>query len=37
VAVHKGSPVLGRYQSILLLEVDGPRERTLAIQVLGVE
>ena len=36
VAVHNGSPVLGRYQSILLLEMDGPRERTLALQVLGV-
>jgi secondary thiamine-phosphate synthase enzyme len=36
VTVHSGSPVLGRYQSILLLEMDGPRERTLAVQVLGV-
>ena len=36
VTVHDGMPVLGRYQSILLLEMDGPRERTLAVQVLGV-
>ena len=37
VMVHNGGLVLGRYQSILLLEMDGPRERTLAVQVLGVQ
>ncbi|MET0094677.1 MAG: secondary thiamine-phosphate synthase enzyme YjbQ [Sedimenticola sp.] len=37
VAVHNGSLSLGRYQSILLLEMDGPRDRKLAVQVLGVE
>lgn len=36
VAVHKGALALGCYQSILLLELDGPRERKLAVQVLGV-
>lgn len=36
LAVHRGEPVLGRYQSILLLEMDGPRERTLAVQVIGI-
>jgi secondary thiamine-phosphate synthase enzyme len=35
ITVHDRAPVLGRYQSILLLEMDGPRERTLAVQVLG--
>jgi len=35
ITVHKGALVLGQYQSILLLEMDGPRERTIAIQVLG--
>jgi secondary thiamine-phosphate synthase enzyme len=35
LAVHNGTLALGRYQSILLLEMDGPRERTMAIQVLG--
>lgn len=35
VTVHNGKQVLGRYQSILLLEIDGPRERALAVQVLG--
>lgn len=37
VTVHNGDLVLGRYQSILLLEIDGPRERTLAVQVLGIK
>jgi len=35
VTLQDGALVLGRYQSILLLEMDGPRERTLAVQVLG--
>ena len=35
VIVHKGALELGRYQSILLLEMDGPRERTLSVQILG--
>ncbi|MFI0413832.1 MAG: secondary thiamine-phosphate synthase enzyme YjbQ [Candidatus Thiodiazotropha sp.] len=35
VPVHDGALVLGRYQSILLLEMDGPRERTCAVQVVG--
>ena len=35
LAVHCGALVLGHYQSILLLEMDGPRKRTLAVQVLG--
>ena len=37
VTVHKGKLALGRYQSILLLETDGPRERTLAVQVIGTK
>ncbi|MCG7980531.1 MAG: secondary thiamine-phosphate synthase enzyme YjbQ [Candidatus Thiodiazotropha sp.] len=36
VPLHDGALVLGRYQSILLLEMDGPRERTYAVQVVGV-
>jgi secondary thiamine-phosphate synthase enzyme len=35
VMIHNGELALGRYQSILLLETDGPRERTLAVQVVG--
>ena len=36
LVVHKGTLALGRYQSILLLEMDGPRARKLAVQVIGV-
>ncbi len=35
LAIHDGAPMLGRYQSILLLELDGPRERRLALQIVG--
>jgi len=37
LVVHNGKLMLGRYQSILLLEMDGPRERTLAVQVFGIK
>jgi len=37
LVVHNGKLTLGRYQSILLLEMDGPRERTLAVQVFGIK
>jgi secondary thiamine-phosphate synthase enzyme len=33
--VLSGEPVLGTWQSIFLLEMDGPRARTLHVQVLG--
>ena len=36
LAVRNGEPVLGRYQSVLLAEMDGPRSRTVAVQVLGI-
>jgi len=36
LTVHDAALGLGRYQSVLLLELDGPRERTLAVQVMGV-
>ncbi len=36
LAVRDGKPCLGRYQSVLLVELDGPRNRTVAVQVLGV-
>jgi secondary thiamine-phosphate synthase enzyme len=35
LAVHEGAPVLGRYQAVLMLELDGPRDRRCHIQVLG--
>jgi len=35
LAIHDGRLDLGRWQSLLLVELDGPRERTLAVQLLG--
>ena len=34
--VHEGAPALGTWQSLLMVELDGPRTRRLAVQVLGV-
>ncbi len=33
--VHGGELVLGEFQSVILAELDGPRERTLKVQFLG--
>jgi secondary thiamine-phosphate synthase enzyme len=33
--VHAGRLELGRWQSILLLELDGPRERSVSLTVMG--
>jgi secondary thiamine-phosphate synthase enzyme len=30
-----GKPVLGQFQSVILAELDGPRERTIKLQFLG--
>ncbi len=35
VPVADGEPVLGRWQSIFLVELDRPREREVVIQVVG--
>ncbi|HEX4440931.1 MAG TPA: secondary thiamine-phosphate synthase enzyme YjbQ [Thermoanaerobaculia bacterium] len=35
VPLDKGKLVLGRWQGIFLIELDGPRERTVRIAVLG--
>jgi secondary thiamine-phosphate synthase enzyme len=35
VPVQSGKPVLGTWQSLLLLEMDGPRSRTLDLTLLG--
>jgi secondary thiamine-phosphate synthase enzyme len=35
VPLSGGAPVLGTWQSILLLEMDGPRSRTLDLTALG--
>jgi len=33
--VAEGELVLGQFQSVILAEMDGPRERSLKVQVLG--
>jgi secondary thiamine-phosphate synthase enzyme len=35
--VHDGRPLLGRWQGIYLCEWDGPRERTVAVQVIAAQ
>ena len=35
VPVVDGRPVLGRFQSVILAELDGPRDRQVKLQVLG--
>jgi secondary thiamine-phosphate synthase enzyme len=35
VPLAASRPVLGRFQSIVFAELDGPRERTLQVQILG--
>ena len=37
VPVHEGKLVLGTYQSIIFLELDGPRERKIGVQVTGLK
>jgi secondary thiamine-phosphate synthase enzyme len=34
--VSEGELVLGQFQSVILAEMDGPRERSLKVQFLGV-
>src|SRR5215467_12739217 len=33
--VSEGKAVLGQFQSVILAELDGPRDRTLQVQVMG--
>jgi secondary thiamine-phosphate synthase enzyme len=33
--LHQGKPLLGRWQGIYLCDFDGPRERTVGVQVIG--
>jgi secondary thiamine-phosphate synthase enzyme len=35
VPIVDGKPVLGQFQSLLFAELDGPRERSLHVQLLG--
>jgi thiamine phosphate synthase YjbQ (UPF0047 family) len=34
--VVDGKPVLGQFQRVIFAELDGPRERTVKIQFVGV-
>lgn len=36
LAVANGEPVLGTYQSLMAVELDGPRERKVSVQIVGV-
>ena len=35
VPLERGRPVLGRWQGIFLIELDGPRERAVRVSALG--
>jgi secondary thiamine-phosphate synthase enzyme len=35
LAVADGEPALGRFENLIVAELDGPRTRTLGIQVMG--
>lgn len=35
IALSGGELVLGQYQSVMLYELDGPRQRTVSVQVYG--
>jgi thiamine phosphate synthase YjbQ (UPF0047 family) len=35
LGVTDGHLVLGRFQSIIFAELDGPRQRDIAVQVIG--
>lgn len=36
IPVSEGKLVMGRYQSVMLYELDGPRERKVSIQIVGI-
>ena len=36
VPLEAGRPLLGRWQGVFLIELDGPRERTVRVAALGV-
>jgi secondary thiamine-phosphate synthase enzyme len=35
IPVEEGRLALGTYQSVFLVELDGPRDRTVAVQIMG--
>jgi secondary thiamine-phosphate synthase enzyme len=36
VPLENGRPLLGRWQGVFLIELDGPRERTIRVAALGL-
>ena len=34
-AVNDGKPTLGTYQSVMAIELDGPRKRQISVQIVG--
>jgi thiamine phosphate synthase YjbQ (UPF0047 family) len=34
--IEDGRPVLGKWQAVLFLEMDGPQARKLSVQVMGI-
>lgn len=36
LAVVNGEPVLGTYQSLMAVELDGPRQRQVSVQIMGI-
>lgn len=36
IPIHEGQLSIGQYQSILMVELDGPRDRSVGIQVMGI-
>ncbi len=37
VPVQEGKLVLGTYQSVIFLELDGPRQRKIGVSVTGIK
>jgi secondary thiamine-phosphate synthase enzyme len=35
IPILDGKPALGKFQNVILAELDGPRERSLHVQILG--
>jgi secondary thiamine-phosphate synthase enzyme len=35
LGISEGEPMLGDYQSLIIAELDGPRQRTIGLQIMG--
>lgn len=36
IPISAGEPALGTWQSVMLVELDGPRERTVSLHIIGI-